>query len=205
LKEKGISTLGGVKIYWDDNTGRLNGEGRGIFIGEFDGDDKVLVIYNDGSYELTNYELINRYEPETVYLIQKFWSEMVVNCIYFDGKTKNYFVKRFQIETTTIGKKFVFIGEAKGTTLAVACTNEESTVLFTTEDKKKVKGDWILEFPEFMEVQGWKTVGSRLSTDVVKKVLLQGEKVGHPPVPPSQTVAEQFAEENKNTDQLNLL
>ncbi len=207
LKEKGSSTLGGVKIYWDDMTGRLNGEGRGIFLGEFDGEDKIFVIYNDGSYELTNYELINRYEPDSVYLIQKFWPEMVVNCIYLDGKTKNYFVKRFQIETTTIGKKFVFIGEAKGSTLTLACTNEKATALFTTEDKKKVKADWILEFPEFMEVQGWKTVGSRLSNDVVKKVVLQGEKTGTPPAPVAQTVAEQFAGEqnDKNKDQLNLL
>lgn len=207
LKEKGSSTLGGVKIYWDDMTGRLNGEGRGIFLGEFDGEDKIFVIYNDGSYELTNYELINRYEPDSVYLIQKFWPEMVVNCIYLDGKTKNYFVKRFQIETTTIGKKFVFIGEAKGSTLTLACTNEKATALFTTEDKKKVKADWILEFPEFMEVQGWKTVGSRLSNDVVKKVVLQGDKTGTPPAPVAQTVAEQFAGEqnDKNKDQLNLL
>lgn len=205
LREKGRSTLGGVRIFWDDMTGRLNGEGRGKYLGEFDGEDKIFVIFNDGSYEITNYELINRYEPEQVYLIQKFWPEMVVNCIYMDGKSKNYFVKRFQIETTTIGKKFLFISEAKGSSMTVACTNEKATVLFTTEDKHKEKSDWILEFPEFMEIQGWKTVGSRLSTEVVKKIVLQGEKVGEPPAPPTQTVVEQVAEEKNAKDQLNLL
>jgi topoisomerase-4 subunit A len=99
LREKGVSTLGGVKIWWDEMTGRLNGEGRGKFMGEFDGDDRILALYNDGSYELTNYELINRYEPSEMYLIQKFYPELIINCIYLDGKSKQQFVKRFKIET----------------------------------------------------------------------------------------------------------
>ena len=64
--------MGGVKIWWDVMTGRLNGDAKGQFLGEFDGDDKVLVIYKDGHYELSNYELINRFEPDTVYFIQKY-------------------------------------------------------------------------------------------------------------------------------------
>jgi len=122
LKEKGGSTLGGVKIYWDDHTGRLNGDAKGQFLGEFEGDNKLLVIYNDGQYEITNYELINRYEPEQVYLIQKYHSGQVIQVVYLEGKSKLQYVKRFVIETTTMEKKFSFIGDEKGSQLLVATT-----------------------------------------------------------------------------------
>ncbi|MBS3915051.1 MAG: DNA gyrase/topoisomerase IV subunit A [Bacteroidetes bacterium] len=210
IREKGISTLGGVKIWWDSMTGRLNGEGRGQFLGEFDGEDRILVVYKDGSYELTNYELINRYEPEDIYFIQKFYPEQVLNCVYLDGKSKSYFVKRFKIETTTLAKKFPFIGEAKGSSLTLASTDSKAGANFFTEDKKKNRQEWLLTFDEFMEVQGWKTVGSKLASEPVKKIIMVGERIGLPPVVQPQTVAKQFAEENKektggNGDQLNLL
>ena len=186
-------------------TGRLNGEGRGQFLGEFDGDEKILVVYMDGSYELTNYELINRYEPESVYLIQKFYPEQILNCIYQEGKSKHYFVKRFLIETTTMAKKFPFISETKGSNLAMASTDSAAGASFITEDKKKEKQEWELVFDDYMDVQGWKTVGSKLSNDTVKKLTMKGEKVGPTPALPVQTVVEQFVEENKKADQLNLL
>lgn len=205
LKEKGVSTLGGVKIWFDEMTGRLNGEGRGNFLGEFDGEDRVLIIYNDGSYELTNYELINRYETEQVYLIQKFYPEQSINCIYIDGKTKTHFVKRFVVETTTIGKKFTFISEEKGSQLICATTDENGKVAVTTEDKKGVKTDTDLIFAEFMEVRGWKTIGQKLSGDKIRKVSLKSERVGPVPQTHSQNVVDQFAEEQGDAPQLNLL
>lgn len=188
-------------------TGRLNGEGRGQFLGEFDSDDRILVVYKDGNYALTNYELINRYEPDEIYLIQKFYPEQVLNCVYLDGKSKNYFVKRFKIETTTLDKKFLFIGEAKGSSLTLASTDSKSGASFFTEDKKKNKQEWLLTFDDFMEVQGWKTVGSRLASEPVKKITPVGERIGAAPQV-TQNVVQQFEEEtrDKNSkDQLNLL
>lgn len=205
LREKGVSTLGGVKIWWDEMTGRLNGEGRGKFMGEFDGDDRILALYNDGSYELTNYELINRYEPSEIYLIQKFYPELIINCVYLDGKSKQQFVKRFKIETSTLGKKFPFISEEKGSALLVASTNPESGAHVVIENKKKEKQEFDIEFATFMEVKGWKTVGNRLSQETVKKVSLKGDKTSAPPEVVKPTVMEQFEEERQNKDQLNLL
>lgn len=208
LREKGVSTLGGVKIWWDEMTGRLNGEGRGQFLGEFDGEERILAIYNDGSYELTNYELINRYEPDELYAIQKFWPDLPINCVYLDGKTKNQFVKRFKIETSTLGKKFPFISEEKGSQLLAASTHIESGIKLITENKKKEKTETEFRFEDFMEVKGWKAVGNRLSQDVVKKVTLLGEKIGILPESAKPTVMEQFEEETRNNGekpQLNLL
>jgi topoisomerase-4 subunit A len=178
LREKGGSTLGGVKIWWDNITGRLTGDPKGQFLGEFDSDDKVLAIYNDGSYEITNYELINRFEPNELYLIQKFNVEQPIQVIYLDGKSKNHFVKRFVIETSTIGKKFIFISEEKGSKLECASTSNPTLIEVVTENKKGEKKTEELNIAEFMDVKGWKSVGNRLSQETVKKVKLLSEKVG---------------------------
>lgn len=195
LKEKGGSTLGGVKIWWDDMTGRLNGDAKGKFLGEFEGDDKVLVIYKDGHYELSNYELINRFEPDTVYFIQKYFAEQVIQVIYLEGKSKLHYVKRFLIETLTMGKKFPFIGEEKGSELTVASTSLMAQVEITTEKKSGEKVVEMIILDDFMDVKGWKVLGNRLSQDKVKKVVLKSEKVGEPPVVERKTIASEYAEE----------
>jgi len=174
--------LGGVKIWWDDMTGRLNGDAKGQFLGEFEGDDKVLVIYKDGHYELSNYELINRFEPDTVYFIQKYFAAQVIQVVYLEGKSKFQYVKRFLIETLTMGKKFPFIGEEKGSELLVASTSVGAQVELTTEKKSGEKVVEMLILDGFMDVKGWKVLGNRLSQDKVKKVVLKSDKVGEAPV-----------------------
>jgi len=209
LKEKGVSTLGGVKIWFDEMTGRLSGEARGQFLGEFDGEDRVLVIYKDGNYELTNYELINRYEPEQVYLIQKFYPSQVISTVYVDGKTKNYFVKRFLIETTTLSKKFPFISEEKGSQMLCASTLQQALVKVTTENKKGEKEELTMQMDTFMDVRGWKTLGQKLTADKVKKVVLESPRIGEAPPAPVQNTLSADSTENSpgsgDEPQLNLL
>jgi topoisomerase-4 subunit A len=98
FKMEGKSTLGGLNIYFDASVGRLNTDARGKQIGNFLGDDKILVCYRNGDYELTSFELTNRYEPTEVLLIQKFDAQKVIGAVYYDGSTKGFFVKRFLIE-----------------------------------------------------------------------------------------------------------
>jgi len=209
LKEKGASTLGGVKIWFDEMTGRLSGEARGQFLGEFDGDDRVLVIYKGGNYELTNYELINRYEPDQVYLIQKFFPEQIISTVYLDGKSKNYFVKRFLIETTTLSKKFPFISEEKGSQMLCASTVEKAFVKVTSENKKGEKEELTLQMDTFMDVRGWKTQGQKLSADKIKKIVLESARIGE--VPASAVISEEKEDNDGNPPnpgdepQLNLL
>jgi topoisomerase-4 subunit A len=160
----------------------LNGDAKGQFLGEFEGDDKVLVIYKDGHYELSNYELINRFEPDTVYFIQKYFATQVIQVVYLEGKSKLQYVKRFLIETLTMGKKFSFIGEEKGSELLVASTSVAAEIELTTEKKSGEKVVEMLILDEFMDVKGWKVLGNRLSQDKVKKVVLKSDKVGEAPV-----------------------
>src|SRR5690606_6017133 len=89
---------------------------------KFEGDDKVIAVYKDGTYELTTFEITNRFDPPMMAAIDKFSPETIISAIYQDGESKNYFVKRFKIETTTAGKKFSFISEAPGSRLMVAST-----------------------------------------------------------------------------------
>lgn len=182
LKEKGGSTLGGVNIWWDDITGRLNGDEKGSYLGEFNGEDQVLVIYKEGSYELTNYELINRFEPNEVYHIQKFFADLPIQCVHYDGKGKYYFVKRFLIETATQNKKFQFISEEKGSKLIELALAEPMLIELTTENKKKEVSSEELNITEFIEIKGWKAIGNRLTADKVKKIKLLSEKYGEPEV-----------------------
>lgn len=200
LKEKGKSTLGGQKIWYDPEVGRINQTETGTYLGEFLEDDKILVMYLDGSYELTNFELTNRYDIDKIDFLQKFNPALVINCIYLDGKTKYYFVKRFQIETISTDKKFVYISEEPNSKLVCASTVENGFVSVVTEDKKKKKSEWSFGFSDFTEVRGWKTVGTRLSTDVVKKVILDSDKCEYPPSPMSLLPAKEDA-----NSQLNLL
>lgn len=182
LKEKGGSTLGGVNIWWDHLTGRLNGDEKGRYLGAFDSDDQLLIVFKDGSYELSNYELINRFAPEEVYHIQKFYADLPLQVVYLDGKTKYHFVKRFMIETTTAHKKFLFISEEKGSQLECLSLAQPMQITVLSENKKKEKNTEKINITEFIEVKGWKAVGNRLSFDTIKKITLNSERLGVPAI-----------------------
>ncbi|SEG13348.1 DNA gyrase/topoisomerase IV subunit A [Algoriphagus boritolerans] len=171
LKMEGKSTLGGINIFYDTVVGRLNTDQRGKLIGNFLGDDKILVCYRNGDYELTSFELTNRYEPKDVVLIEKFDIQKVISAIYFDGGTKNFFVKRFLIETTTINKRFNFITDHKQSYLKVVSTSSQPQVSVTlTKGKEEEVMEYDLDM--LIDVKGWKAIGNKLSTYPVKDVSL---------------------------------
>ncbi len=171
LKMEGKSTLGGINIFYDTVIGRLNTDQRGKLIGNFLGDDKILVFYKNGDYELTSFELTNRYEPKDVILIEKFDIQKVISAIYFDGGTKTYFVKRFLIETTTINKRFNFITDHKQSFLKVVSTASQPQVSVTlTKGKEEEVMEYDLDM--LIDVKGWKALGNKLSTYPVKDLSL---------------------------------
>lgn len=176
FKMEGKSTLGGLNIFYDVVVGRLNTDQRGKLIGNFLGDDKILVCYKNGDYELTSFELTNRYEPNDVLLIEKFDPQKVISAIYFDGGTKTFFVKRFTIETTTVNKRFNFITDHKQSYLKIVSTVSQPQVSVTLI---KGKEEEVMEYDLDMliDVKGWKALGNKLSTFPVKEIsLIQSEK-----------------------------
>ena len=171
LKMEGGSTLGGLDVFYDEAVGRLNTDERGRLIGNFLGDDKVIAFYKDGSYELTSYELTNRYDPNTLMLIEKFDPQAVISCVYYDGASKNHYVKRFNIETSTMGKKFTFISDHRRSTLEIVSTDKQPQVAVTLkkgQETEKVEYDLDM----LIDVKGWKSVGNKLSAHTVKSIKL---------------------------------
>jgi topoisomerase-4 subunit A len=165
LGKEGESTLGALEIYYDAVTGTLNKDEIGKKLGEFDNEDTILVIFKDGSYEQTNFELTNRYDVKRLLAIQKFDAKAVISAVYFEGKTKTHFIKRFRIETTSVGKEFDFIPEhQKSEVLAVHFAEEENKNLkveiFYQQNRKKFKISYLLHTLE--EVKGWKAMGRKL-------------------------------------------
>ncbi|CAN5625803.1 DNA gyrase/topoisomerase IV subunit A [soil metagenome] len=177
MKSAGASTLGGLDIYYDDSIGRLNTDQRGRFLGNFSGEDKILVLYNGGQYELTSFELTNRFEPKNIILIEKFNPEKVISAIYYDGDSKNYFVKRFKIETSTINKKFQFISEARSSKLTVVTTDKQPQVeIEYIKPGSKQKETAVYDFDMLIEVKGWKAMGNKLAFQKISKVKLLAGK-----------------------------
>jgi topoisomerase-4 subunit A len=177
FKAEGVSTLTGVDMWYDTVTGRLNRDERGDYIGTFDGEDKILVVYKTGEYELTSYELTNRYEADKILSLSKLTEESVISAIHIDGASKVHYVKRFGIETKTVGQRFSFIHESKGSSLVLASILP-SPVVELTVIKGKAKEKEVTEekLDELIDVKGWKAIGNKLSQYKVQKVRLLEDK-----------------------------
>ncbi|MEQ8684003.1 MAG: DNA gyrase/topoisomerase IV subunit A [Imperialibacter sp.] len=171
LKEAGRSTLGGLDIWYDATIGRLNTDDRGEHLGNFLADDKIIAFYQDGSYELTSFELTNRFDYHQILALQKFNPKAVISAVYLDGKTKVHFGKRFQIETSTVEKKFVFISEEKGSKLLLVSSHASPSfeVSYKKKGSKETEKE-IIVFEEFIDIKGWKAVGNKLNFPDIKKL-----------------------------------
>nr|MBI1231124.1 DNA gyrase/topoisomerase IV subunit A [Cytophagales bacterium] len=174
-KMDGVSTLGGLNIYYDASIGRLNTDQRGRLIGNFLGDDKLIVFYKNGDYEVTGFELTNRYEPSHVLLIEKFSPDRVVSAIYYDGGSKVYFVKRFLIETTSLNKKFNIISDHKHSYLKLVSTDKQAQIKMTVL-KGKEKEEQEYDIDMLIDVKGWKAIGNKLSQHPIDAVSLSSSE-----------------------------
>ncbi|WP_234734204.1 DNA gyrase/topoisomerase IV subunit A [Tellurirhabdus bombi] len=177
-KSGGVSTLGGVDIWYDEHLGRLNRDERGRYLGNFSNSDTILVAYKNGQYELTNYSLTNHYEPNEIDVLEKFDPEKVVSAVYYEATQKAWYVKRFRVETTTIDKKFSFIGETKGSKALAVSTQKfpRIEIAYQVKDRGPVE-KMILEPEGFIDVRGWKALGNKLPFARVKEVKILAPKV----------------------------
>jgi len=169
LKEAGVSTIAGKKLWYDDQFGRLNVDEKGEWLGMFGTDDKILVVYSDGNYEITDQELTQKLDSEKVIFIEKFIPEKIITAVYVDMDKKQFMVKRFKIETTTLKNKFLFIkeGEARlpdgqGNYVETVTTADEPILAMQQGRGAQIrKGK--LKIAKIAEVTGYKTVGTKLA------------------------------------------
>jgi topoisomerase-4 subunit A len=163
-KTLGDSTLGGREVFFDSVVGRLNHAGHGRYLGAFDTEETLLVIYRDGSYELKTPELTNHFDVPNIALLRKHEPDLVLSVVYVEGETKTHFVKRFRIETTTPDKRFTFISETKSSKLlAVTAHPEPKVEMKVQRDKKSEKETEAIHLHEFIDVKGWKAMGNKLA------------------------------------------
>jgi topoisomerase-4 subunit A len=162
FKEAGRSTLSGRKIWFDDTVGRINTDGKGEYLGSFQPEDRLLVFYHDGHYELRDTELTQRLDPEQIIDLEKFNPDKIVTAIYLDQEKLQFNVKRFRIETTTVGNKFMFIREGEGNYLE-AVTTAESPVVAVKSGRGAQARVTKVKLVNFVEVMGWKAVGNKLA------------------------------------------
>lgn len=170
FKSPGISTLAGRKIWYDDVLKRLNVDQRGKYLGEFDGDDKILLVFGDGSYELSNFDLSNHFDEKMI-RIEKLYPNHVYTAIHQDGKTSAFYVKRFAFDDIQIGKRITFINDEPGSKL-ILLTNNLSPVVKINQlkGKSQVLETIQQETNELIDIKKIKAQGNRLSFHNVQKV-----------------------------------
>ena len=175
LKSKGISTLAGRKIWFDEILKRLNVDGRGKYLGEFDGDDKILTLNREGIYELNSFDLSNHFDDH-LKIIEKYNPERIYSLVYLEGKSKNYYLKRFTFENIAIGKKISVISEESGSKMTLITKASSPVVKFdVVKSKSQLTESIELKLAETIDVKGMKALGNRLSQFEVKNIELISE------------------------------
>lgn len=175
-KEVGGSTLAARKIWYDDVVGRLNDEGRGRFLGDFKGDDRILTLYRNGEYRLSSFDLSNHFDEDMVHL-EKWNPHRPISCVYFDAEKEINFVKRFTCEVMS-DKRVSFISESEGSYLQVVSTayRPEIRVVFNKQLKEtKNLPDQVLNLADLIDVKGMKAQGNQVTKMKVKEILLTHE------------------------------
>jgi len=160
MLEKGVSTLGGRKIWWDEYVSRLNADARGKCLGEFSGSDQILVVTKSGNYRTCNFDLNNHFE-DNVLIIEKFKQEKVYSAVYYDAEVNFYYVKRFQFEPSE--KPVSFIGDNPESRLMRITEVEYPRFEIQFGGKNKNRQPEIIEVAGFIGVKSYKAKGKRLS------------------------------------------
>lgn len=170
FKSAGVSTLAGRKIWYDDVMRRLNVDERGTYLGEFDGDDKILTVMEDGTYELVSFDLNNHFDEKMI-RIEKFNPEWIYSAIHQDRKSHTHYVKRFLFEDIAFGRRNSFINE--DSKLLILTNNRNATVELDIE-KGKTKTPETIEqgLNDIIDVKGIRAQGNRLSSHTVKAIRL---------------------------------
>jgi len=176
FKEAGKTTLAAPEIWYDDQVGRLNIDGYGRLLGRFNQDDRILVCYKNGTYELTDFDLSNRYDAEDVALIEKFNPDKIITAVYYDADKMQYSVKRFHIETQTLKNRFLFIKEGNKHKLTLVTTQQQPLVQLKTGKKKTELKEEEVDLTEKVGVSGWKALGNKLCDKDLVTILLKEEE-----------------------------
>ena len=181
LKEKGVSTLKPRKVWFDDAVQRLNVDGRGELLGEFSGEDKLLVIRQNGTLKTISPEITTHFSEDMI-VLEKWVPKKPISAIYYDGLKEKYFLKRFLIENEN--REEIFITEHKNSLLEIITTDWKPVIeiVYNKDRNKEQKSNTVVNIDEFISLKGIKAKGNQLTNSKVKQINLIDSIEFTPPV-----------------------
>jgi len=183
LKQKGVSTLGGRKVWFDPDVLRINYDGMGNYLGEFQSEDRILVITKTGDYCTTSFELTAHFE-DNIYLIEKYNAEKTWSLVLWDADQQYWYAKRFQLNASVKPQNFLGNPQSR---LHLLSDRDEAVFLVRFEDENRE--DLTVSMQDFIAVKGATARGKRLTTYPVREI------VDITPAPPEPELPEDSAEE----------
>lgn len=196
LKQRGGSTLGGRKVWFDHDVLRLNYDGRGQYLGEFQSDESILIIQNNGDFYTTDFDLNNHYDAD-IQRIEKYDPEKVWTAVLYDADQQNYpYLKRFTFEATA--KKQNYLGENKHSKLILLSEQVFPRIQVVFGGHDDFREPLIVEASDFVGVKSYKAKGKRLTTYTVGNI--EELEPTRMPEPEDATEPESGDEETTNDD-----
>jgi topoisomerase-4 subunit A len=171
LKEKGVSTLKPRKIWFDDTIQRLNVDGRGELVGEFRGEDRILIITQSGTVKTIIPEITTRFGDDMI-VLEKWIPKKPISAIHYDGDKERYYVKRFLIENES--REETFISEHQNSQLEIVSTDWRpiAEVIFAKDRGKDRKESLEVNLEEFITIKGIHALGNQLTKDKINQINL---------------------------------
>lgn len=168
LKQRGGSTLGGRKVWFDHDVLRLNYDGRGQYLGEFQSGESILVVHKNGEFYTTDFDLNNHYDAD-IQFIEKFDAEKVWTAVLYDADQQNYpYLKRFTFEQTA--KRLNYLGENKHNLLILLSGEVYPRLQVVFGGHDSFREALIIEASDFVGVKSFKAKGKRLTTFTVDRI-----------------------------------
>ena len=175
LKERGASTLGGQNIWYDDDVRRLNSDGRGILLGEFKGEDKIVVWTAKNQYYITGFDIQQHFPDDTI-RVERYRENRVYSVCYYDGEQQYYYLKRFQLEKSD---KTQFFLDEESPMRFVAMTDRNGAKLsveFGGQHQQRPLE--IIDVDEFIGIKSHRAKGKRITTyEVANLVFIEPEEI----------------------------
>jgi topoisomerase-4 subunit A len=193
-KEEGISTLKARDLWYDESVQRLNAEERGIHLGAFEGEDRIMTIQRSGTIKLYNFDLSTHFDEDMI-LILKHDPRLVVSCVYYDGNTQSFYLKRFNVEA---GEKLInILNEHKESRLAEISLDWLPRLEVSFEEKNgRKREDLEIDVAAFIGVKSYRAKGKRLSEYPIEKIRwLEPFPYELPPEPGIEEIPEGSAED----------
>ena len=198
MKERGTSTLGGQNIYFDEDIMRLNADGRGRLLGEFSGDDRIIVFTAKNLYYTTGYDLGHHF-PEDVISVEKFDSARIYSVVYFDKVAGYFYLKRFNAEAGD--KTQYFLDEEGSMQLIAISTDERPRLEITYKGAQASRPADTITVADFIGIKSHRAKGKRLSTyDIDTLTFVEPEEVPEEEQPTPQPVAAEVPAASDDVD-----